>query len=138
MELDNNRKYTSTNFNRVKKGGKAVDSDHMTTVMKVNLKVMPDKPKKIEVFHFKDKHGIERFKLSTTETEEFTNCFMDNKDVSDQASDWMKVLVTHGNNSFPKIRIRNKQIKMSAASQLINKKNKLLKEKKHRFSQNRY
>ena len=48
--------------------------------------------------------------------------------LSEQASDWMKVLVTHCNKSFPKIRIRTKVVKMSAASQLFNERNKLIKD----------
>ena len=77
--------YILTNYNRVRKGGKAIDTDHMTTILKVSLKVIPEKPQKREIFNFRDSSGLEKFKISTTETKEFTNCFMNDNPVNLQA-----------------------------------------------------
>ena len=82
------------------------------------------------MFNFKDLNGQAKFKLSTSETNDFSKCFMSNKSVNDQAADWMKVLITHCARSYPKIRIRKKNIKVSAASKLIDQRNKLIKTEK--------
>ena len=37
--IDEENKYILTNFEQVRKGGKAVDSDHATQYMDVNLKI---------------------------------------------------------------------------------------------------
>ena len=46
-----------------------------------------------------------------------------------KAQDWMEVLTTQCTKAFPKIRIRQNNIKCSAASKLIDKRNILLKTK---------
>ena len=55
---------------------------------------------------------------------------MNNKTVDLQAKDWMKTLMKHCNTAFPKIRIRATNIKRSKASDLIDKRNILLKTEK--------
>ena len=127
MEIDNDRKYMLTNFKKVRKGGRAIDTDHMTTTLKLNLIVTPSKPSKIEIFNFKNKQGQETFKDSTTNTTDFSRCFMSNEPVDVQAEKWIKVLFTHCAKSFPKIRIKPHNIKPSAASKLINQRNNLVK-----------
>ena len=127
MIIDSDRKHIITNYSKSKNGGKSVDSDHLTTLLKVNLKVSPEKPLKIEIYNFKDREGKEKFKINTTQTNEFSECFMSNKPVDSQANDWMKTLITHCNTAFPKIRIRAKNIKRSEASDLIDERNILLK-----------
>ena len=127
MEIDTDKKYILTNFQGVKAGGKAVNTDHLTTLLKVNLKVLPEKPNRIEMFNFKDINGQEKLKISTSETNDFSQCFMSKNSVNHQAADWMKVLFTHCARSFPKIRIRKKTLKVSAASRLIDQRRKLLK-----------
>ena len=126
MEIDTDKKYILTNFQGVKAGGKAVNTDHLTTLLKVNLKVVPDKPNKIEIFNFIDINGQAKFRIGTSETKDFSQCFMSNKSVNDQSVDWMKVLFTHCAISFPRIRIRKKSIKVSAVSKLIDQRRKLL------------
>ena len=127
MEIDNDRKYRLTNFNKVRTGGKAVDTDHMTTILKLNMKVMPEKTIKSHIFDFKNEEGLARFKASTSETDEFSKCFMNNKPVKQHSHDWMELLLTHCTRSFPKIRIKTKHLKQTAASKLIDKRNILLK-----------
>ena len=54
MEVDNDRKYRLTNYKKkVRTEEKAVDTDLMTTILRVNMKVVPEKPKNIEIFDFK-------------------------------------------------------------------------------------
>ena len=42
MQIDNDRKYSLTNFSKIKRGCNATDSDHLTTILKVNLNVIPE------------------------------------------------------------------------------------------------
>ena len=79
------------------------------------------------VYNFRDKTGQDIFKSNTSSTEDFSRCFMTEKAVDLQASDLMKLLITHCNRA--KIRIRSKIIKKSAASELIERRNKLIKSK---------
>ena len=130
MEIDVDRKYIVTNFNKVRKGGNITDSDHLTSNLTVNFKVIPQKPHKIVTYNFRDKEGQEAFKESTSNTEEFSKCFMNNNHVNLQATDWMKVLMTHIDKAFPKIRIISNNIKPSSASKLINIRNSLIIAKK--------
>ena len=46
MIVDENMKYAMTNYSQVPKGGKAVDSDHMTTITKLDLNIFPHKSQK--------------------------------------------------------------------------------------------
>ena len=43
MLIDEDINYAMTNYTQVPKGGKAVDSDHMTTVAKMKLNIVPHK-----------------------------------------------------------------------------------------------
>ena len=116
-----------TNFKTVKKGGRAIDTDHMTTTLKLDLKVNPVKPSKILIYNFRNQKGQEIFKDSTTNTKDFTRCFMSDEPVDAQAEKWIKVLFAHCAKSFPKIRIKIHNIKPSSASKLINERNKVIK-----------
>ena len=111
MEIDDDRKYIVTNLYKVKKGGKATDSDHLTSTLTVNFNTFPQKPNKVEIYNFRDKKVQEAFKESKSNTADFSKCFMNSNHENLQATDWMKVLMTHVNNAFPKIRIRCKNIK---------------------------
>ena len=51
------KKYILTNYQPVRKGGKAADSDHNTQYIDLDLKVESVKPEQIEMFNFKDKEG---------------------------------------------------------------------------------
>ena len=62
MEIDNDRKHIVTNFNKVRKGGKATDSDHLTSTLTVNFNMIPQKPNKVEIYNFRDKTGQDAFK----------------------------------------------------------------------------
>ena len=111
MTIDNDRKHIVTNFRGVKKGGKAIDTDHSTITLKLNLNIVHEKPSKVELFNFRDKASQERFRLNTTETTDFSKCFMSSKSVNLQSQDWIEVLMTQYTKAFPKIRIRKSNIK---------------------------
>ena len=62
----------------------------------------------------------------TTKTEEFTKCLENVHNVSKGAANWLATVKSHCNKAFKKIRIRTKQIKLSAADKLITERNKLV------------
>ena len=129
MKIDNDRKHILTNFSKVKKGGSVVDSDHMTTILKVNLNVIPEKPKSMVMYNFRDPKGQNTFKTNTTNTTDFSKCFMTDSTVDCQADNWMKLLMTHCAMAFPKIGIRSKNLRKSLASDLIDRRNKIIQNK---------
>ena len=53
MVVDENKKHILTNYQAVRYGGKAVDSDHFTEFMDLDLKIIKEKPVREEVFNFK-------------------------------------------------------------------------------------
>ena len=54
-----------------------------------------------------------------------TKCFLNSESTLEQLSQWKQTLDIHVKNAFPKIRIKPKQLQVSKASILIDKRNKL-------------
>ena len=123
------RKHILTNYNKVRNGGgKAIDTDHFTEYMDVELEVTKEKPERQEVFNFKDKESQELFKVMTSETEAFTDCFDNKIPLLQNVENWRKILNSFCKKSFKKIRIKKNQIKPvdKAISSLIDKRNSLV------------
>ena len=130
MVIDEDRRYILTNYTQAKNGGKAIDSDHATEYMDLDLKIIHEKPERKEMFRFKDKDAMEMFKKSTSETKEFSNCFENNLPILEQIESWRRVLKAHCSKSFKKVRISRKRfIKPlnKKISELIDKRNQLMK-----------
>ena len=127
MVIDDKKGNILTNYFGPKKGKKAVDTDHMTMMLKMNLKTSSQKSQRIEIFDFKNKKGQQTFKQCTTQTNEFTDCFKDLSPLSDQCYKWLATLEAHCVKAYPIIRIRNKNMKTSAAEKMIEERNKLKK-----------
>ena len=53
MVIDERKEHILTNYKKARKGEKAVDSDHYTEYMDVDLKLLSEKPEQIELFNFK-------------------------------------------------------------------------------------
>ena len=111
MVIDTDRKYILTNYKPSKRGGDAVDTDHYTQYMDVNLEISHEKNERIEIFNFKDGEGQINFKNLTTKTDEFTKCFMNEKPFKEQMKEWEQLLNKFCSKSFKKIRIRKKNEK---------------------------
>ena len=73
MTIDNQRKDTITNYKRKKHGKKAVDTDHMTLRLNLDINVFPQKLQRVQMFDFKNVIGQELFKRKTSETTDFTD-----------------------------------------------------------------
>ena len=124
MVIDQEGKHTLTNF---KDGNRTTKADHATMWLKVNLKITPETPEKIEILNFRDKKAQKKFREATTNTTEFSDCFKSNLSSKDKMKIWKHTLEKHCNISFRKIRIRKKTLKPSEADKFINTRNTLLK-----------
>ena len=63
--IDDSKKHILTNFKTAKSTGKAVDSDHYTLYLDLNLMISKERPEREEIFNFKDKKCQEDFKINT-------------------------------------------------------------------------
>ena len=136
MVIDEDRKYILTNYEKVKRGEKASDSDHYTEYMDVSLNLIVEKPVRREIFNFMNKEAQEKFRLETSETSEFSNCFNNNLPVIEQIENWRTVLKSKCRKTFKKIRItKKKNVKPlnQNISKLIDERN-FLKSKKENES----
>ena len=127
MEIDNGKNHILTNYTNSQTEGKTVNSDHLPLKMEVALQAFPCKKEKKEILNFKESEGLIRFKEITTNTEEFTKCFTNVHNVSNESEKWLKTLKSHAKRAFKTIRMRKRTIKPSAADKLITLRNKLVK-----------
>ena len=75
MVIDEERKYILTNYEQVKRGSKATNTDHATEFLDLDLKVVTEKPERRTIWNFKHKESQNNFKIQTSETVQFSNCF---------------------------------------------------------------
>ena len=129
MQIDENKKFVLTNYEQARKGGKACDSEHLTQILDVNLKMISEKPKRRELFNFQNSECQQKFKFETTNTNDFTDCFKNDLPLGDQIKLWKNKLNKYFRSSFKKIRIKSK-MKMkplnNKITQLITLRNNLL------------
>ena len=128
MVIDEDKKYILTNYEQIRRGGKASDSDHNTLFMDLNLKILAAKPVRREIWNFKNKQSQEKFKQETSKTRDFTNCFQNDLDVEKQVENWKNLLISTCNKTFKKVRITKSRPSKSItpqASELIDVRNKL-------------
>ena len=139
MVVDEAKQHVLTNYQRVKKDGKAVDSDHVTEYMDLDIRIEKEKPKRIEMFNFKEKDGQLKFHELTSETDAFTKCFEDENMLLKQVDKWHSVLMSFCKDSFKKIRIRNEKIKplKSSLNALIDNRNQILRDPKDSLDLNK-
>ena len=128
MVIDERKDYILTNYQNVGVSGKAVDSDHFTEYMDLDLKVESAKPERNEIYNFKEKEGQIKFKQITSNTSEFTDCFKNEKPLLEQVENWENVLKTACKKAFKKIRIKSRQRmpQKGEVNNLINERNKLI------------
>ena len=135
MEIFNHTDHNLTNYYKSDNKCEAVSSDHAPLSMEVKLEAIPATKKKIEIPNFQDFESLKKFTEATSQTKEFTDCFVGEQDVLEQCDNWMLKVSAHVKQSFKKIRIRPRKIRPSAADRLIGQKNRLLKNGKIKESE---
>ena len=131
MVIDDHKKHILTNYQAMKTGGKAINSDHFTQYMDLKIEYKSEKPERIEFFDYKNKDGQEKFKILTTQTKDFTNCFDSNKPLEKQFNEWMNILRDFCTKAFKKICIKRKkktQYIKDSIRKLIDERNNLVSE----------
>ena len=89
------------------------------------MEVITEEPEREEIHNFKDKQSQEAFRILTSETNEFTDCFVGKQPLLQKISKWRKVLKVHCSKAFKKIRIKRRSLKpiSKKLSGLIDKRN---------------
>ena len=128
MVIDEERKYVLTNYQAVRRNGKAIDSVHNTQYVDIDLRIESIKPERKEIYDLKNEEGQFIFKKVTSETDEFSKCFKNNSSLLEQIEEWQKVLKLSLRKSFRKIRIKKKKFipLRKDMLKLINERNELL------------
>ena len=75
MGIATKGEYKITNYAGSKNERRAVNSVHVTLILKINLNVLPQKPQRVEVFEFHNKDRQKLFRKKISETKDFTDCF---------------------------------------------------------------
>ena len=101
MCIDNDNKYITTNYTQTKV--KAINSDHNTIFVKMNLKSIPFKEPKREIFNLKNVQCQEKFKIETEETYVLSSCFQGLEPCLYREKNGKNSLNTHIKRSFRKI-----------------------------------
>ena len=130
MVIDEEKKYVLTNYERAKKGGKVSDTDHATEYMDLDLKTTTEKPRRVEVWNFKDKEAQKCFKVQTSQTNEFSACFNNKLPVLKQIQNWKHVFKSYCRKSFKKVRlVKKKSVKRlpPELARLIDRRNEIMK-----------
>ena len=110
----------------MRKGGKAVDSDHVPVQINLNIKIIPTHPTRVSLYNFKSEQGRKTFKDLTSLTTSFTDCFKSMQTLQVQSENWKQIFESYCQKAFPKIRVR-KRSKPSAADSLVKERNCLKK-----------
>ena len=130
MVIDEDRKFILTNYEQVQRGGKAADTDHFTEYLDLDLKIKTEKPDRRVLWNFKNKAAQKVFKIQTTNTFEFSECFNNDLHILDQINNWKKMFSKHCRKAFKKVRVTTKKRHnpvLPEVSKLIDKRNVLAK-----------
>ena len=105
MIIDETRKHVLTNFNPIRNGGKAIESDHNTQILKLTLQYQKRITERIEIFNFKNLECQEKFHCLTSQTQKLSECFKMDSNFEEQSSKWKKTLDSFCHQSFKKVRL---------------------------------
>ena len=119
MIIDEAREHVLTNFNPIRTGGRAIESDHNTEILKLNLQYERRKMDRIELFNFKNIECQENFNFFTSETNDFSDCFKLNLSFKEKTAKWKKTLDSFCYKSFKKVRITPHKPQITKISELM-------------------
>ena len=127
MVIDEKREHVLTNYSTVKRIGRIIESDHDPLFLYLNLEFSRIRNERREIFQFRNKESQQLFKILTSDTSEFTNCFANNLSFEEQSTKWRKVLDDYFHKAFKKIRVTNKQSKKKSEIDVLMEKRRKLK-----------
>ena len=124
--IDEARTHVLTNFNPIKKGVRAIETDHNTEILELELSYQKKKPERKEVFNFKNQECQNAFFEITSETTTLSGCFEnENLTFEEQALKWDKTLNGIFHQSFRKIRVTENKPKHNEVTVLLEKRKEL-------------
>ena len=133
MVIDERKEHVLTNFSAAKMHGKAIDTDHFTEYLDLDLEIKRQRRSREEFLKFKNPESQIVFKKLTSETQQFTSCFKKKgQSIALSTEIWKKNLKSVCKKSFKKIRIRQQSSKPVSREikSLLQKKRNILKENK--------
>ena len=92
MEIDEEKSDIPSNYTQVRKGGKAIDSDHVPIQINLNIKIISTRPTRVSLHNFKNEEGRKTFKDLTSNTNSFTEYFKSMQPLQVQCENWKNVL----------------------------------------------
>ena len=125
MHVDEKGEYQLSNFYGKHHKGTVTESDHAMIQLHMNLKFIAQKPQRTETFNFKNAESRYFFKDITTDTSEFSNCFLSNETFQTQVKTWEHTLKDHVVQAFQKIRSRKRKFVETDIGELLEKRKRL-------------
>ena len=108
LKVDEKREHVLTKVTKTKKGPKVKESDHNPIITEFNLTLKDsEEDKRNEIFNFKDKEGLERFREYTSNTRMLSSVFNSNENINILTHRFLKKLNGCIAMSFKKVRITN-------------------------------
>ena len=105
------------------------NSKYMTTIARMNLNILPQNAQKRVVYNLKNSGCQKVFQKNTSSTKDFTESVKTHQNVQSMCEKWKRTLDSHVNKAFRKMRVRKSNVQTSELDKLINKRNKLKKNK---------
>ena len=125
MVIDEKGKFQLTNYIPVNRNMKAVDSDHSTLYLDMNIKIKTIIPSRTHIFNFKDYESQQMFKTLTTKTSVFTECLTRNSDILSNFFYWKRSLFEAIKKSFKVSRVRKMRALRPKVAEKIAKRYKI-------------
>ena len=119
MVIDEARQHVLTNFNPIRAGGKAIETDHNTEFLKLNIQYQKKKQDRVELFNFKNVESQENFLTLTSQTQKISDCFKQEIKFEEQANKWKKTLDSVCHQAFKKVRITPYKPQVTKISKLM-------------------
>ena len=109
MNIDEEKKWSLTNFRGKKAKKPAVKSDHNVLKASFNIKFKVSRPSRGQtVYNFKNKSAMKRFSDLTSKKDLFTKYFANDKDFLVQVRQWERELRRTLSRCFKKVRVGKK------------------------------
>ena len=121
MQIDENKQYGLINLAQLKQNKRFIESDHNALLLEIEINDGERKPKREEIYNFRNRVCQEAFRLETENNEDILKCFENNFAIDKQFKNWKHCFDNILKRCFKKIRITPKKVKT--------KTEKLLKER---------
>ena len=103
----------------------AIETDHNTEILELELSYQKRRKERKEVFNFKNQECQAVFHDLTSLTSDLTGCFKDNANFKDQANRWHKTLKGMFHQAFRKIRVTENKPKPDEIGILMEQRKQL-------------